>query len=174
MIWYNHLAYGYTPHPHPHPHPTLPPPIPTPTHSNTHPWQLPTNFICWFYCFILLLAFGCSNPTLPAGGFLDRHGDQAIITCKSNNVQWEIICRDGQWHGDVGECTGSKYTDICTSYIGQFGWIICCIFLTVWCCNVWLFGIVSITPNPATNSVYILTYNNATNPVSSIDAFHVC
>ena len=58
-------------------------------------------------------AFGCSNPTPPADGFVDRRGDHAIITCQSNNAQWEMTCRDGEWQGYIGDCSESKHNKMC-------------------------------------------------------------
>ena len=55
-------------------------------------------------------AFGCSNPRVPDGAFVDRQGDRIVIACTSNDGKWEVICRDGQWHGDFGECPERKHT----------------------------------------------------------------
>ena len=57
---------------------------------------------------IYFTVFGCSNPTAPDDSVLDRNGDHAIIICDSNNGRWEITCRDGEWHGDIGICSESK------------------------------------------------------------------
>ena len=57
---------------------------------------------------IYFAAFGCSNPTPPANGFVDRQGDRAVITCASNNEQWHLLCSDSEWHGDVGDCSEGK------------------------------------------------------------------
>ena len=65
-------------------------------------------------------AFGCSNPTPPANGVVNRQGGHAFITCDYDNAQWEIICVGGQWHGDTGECSASKHVDIFQFYVGQF------------------------------------------------------
>ena len=65
-------------------------------------------------------AFGCSNPTPPANGFVNRQGDHAIITCEYDNAHWEILCMGGQWHGDTEECSASKHICISISYVGRF------------------------------------------------------
>ena len=46
----------------------------------------------------------------PANGFVDRQGDRAVITCATNNEQWEILCREGEWHGGFKECGEGKDT----------------------------------------------------------------
>ena len=53
-------------------------------------------------------AVGCSNPVPPAGGFVERQGDRALIVCESTDNKWEIICQDGEWQGDFGDCSESK------------------------------------------------------------------
>ena len=58
--------------------------------------------------FIHITAFGCSNPPSPANGFVDRQGDRAFVTCTYNNVQWKIVCRDDEWHGDFEGCAEGK------------------------------------------------------------------
>ena len=62
----------------------------------------------WFSIIISSSAFGCSNPTAPGGGSVERRENHALITCESTNVQWEITCKDGHWQGDFGECSECK------------------------------------------------------------------
>ena len=62
------------------------------------------NFICF-------TVYGCSDPKLPIGASIDRQGNHALITCaSSDDMQWKITCKEGQWDGDIGDCSGSKLT----------------------------------------------------------------
>ena len=62
-------------------------------------------------------AFGCADPQVPEDGLINRQGDRAVITCESSAEEWEIICRDDQWHGDFRECSESKHTSTCPEYV---------------------------------------------------------
>ena len=61
--------------------------------------------------------FGCSDPKPPLGGYIRRQGDRVVISCESTATQWEIVCRDGQWHGDYEQCAESKEP---VAYVHQY------------------------------------------------------
>ena len=44
----------------------------------------------------------------PTNGFVERHGDRALIICESTNTKWDIVCDDGEWQGDFSDCPESK------------------------------------------------------------------
>ena len=56
--------------------------------------------------FIVSLAFGCTDPSIPAHANINWEGDRATISCPDpSDVTWEITCRDGQWQGPHGNCS---------------------------------------------------------------------
>ena len=86
--------------------------------------------------YVHVSAFGCSNPTPPTNGLIDRQGDRAYITCASNSFQWEIVCREGAWHGDFGKCAESKFSH---EYLyGKREYTVTCRKLnTFWSMKIW-------------------------------------
>ena len=52
--------------------------------------------------------FGCADPLPPENGFVERTDGLATIGCLGlDGVTWEIVCRNGEWSGDIGSCTAS-------------------------------------------------------------------
>ena len=42
---------------------------------------------------------------------INRQRNHAVITCaSSDDAQWKITCKDGQWDGVIGDCSGCKLT----------------------------------------------------------------
>ena len=69
---------------------------------------------------LFFTAVGCSNPVPPAESFVERQGDRALIICESTDSKWEIICNDGEWQGDVGDCSKSKVMHTHKHYMKHF------------------------------------------------------
>ena len=50
--------------------------------------------------------FGCSDPTPPDHGFIKHDKDQAEVHCHiSRDDTWEIFCHNGEWVGDLRNCS---------------------------------------------------------------------
>ena len=64
--------------------------------------------------FKFFAAFGCPDPLPPDNGYVERKDDLATIGCLGfDDVTWEIICRNGEWIGEFGDCLiGQIYDSI--------------------------------------------------------------
>ena len=55
--------------------------------------------------------FGCRDPETPVHGYLKRDRDRAEIHCHiSKDDIWEIFCHEGEWKGEVGNCSAGKWS----------------------------------------------------------------
>ena len=57
----------------------------------------------------VIAVFGCPDPDPPAHGYIKRDKDRVQIHCHfSEDDKWELSCHEGQWNGDVGNCSTGK------------------------------------------------------------------
>ena len=47
----------------------------------------------------------CPDVETPEGAVVNRIGDQARVNCASTGETWYMTCRNGEWLGDMGDCT---------------------------------------------------------------------
>ncbi len=56
----------------------------------------------------MLAVEGCVEPQLPAGAWIKRYGDEALVGCGPDvHTTWLLTCVHGQWDGHVDACTTS-------------------------------------------------------------------
>ncbi len=54
--------------------------------------------------FLPCSAVGCPDIKAPPGGKVERHGNDAVITCSEKAQTRYITCKGSEWIGDVGNC----------------------------------------------------------------------
>lgn len=74
-------------------------------------WQFPCFYdcvcvgvsvtVCMRSCVSVI---GCGQPKMPSGAYLTRNGDQAFIGCSGHRRSWNLLCRNNEWVGEIGEC----------------------------------------------------------------------
>ncbi len=56
-------------------------------------------------------AFGCPSLKQPEGTRVSYDDNVAEVTCGgSTGKTWKVICQNGKWVGDLGNCTKSKHS----------------------------------------------------------------
>ncbi len=53
-----------------------------------------------------LTATGCPSFDLPREAWMVRTGENMKIQCNNTGEVWYLTCREGEWIGDFGNCTG--------------------------------------------------------------------
>ncbi|ELU05604.1 hypothetical protein CAPTEDRAFT_217448 [Capitella teleta] len=48
---------------------------------------------------------GCADVTLGADKWLERKAEFMLVGCHGEQMNWRMVCVDGEWHGHVGNCT---------------------------------------------------------------------
>lgn len=66
--------------------------------------------VCIYYYMTLVLSvvclvYGCSDLESTEGATIWRHADSAAIVCNYTGETWYLTCLDGEWTGEVGNCT---------------------------------------------------------------------
>ena len=58
---------------------------------------------------LVVSVFGCIDPIPPAHGYVKREKNRADIYCHiPSDETWEILCHEGEWKGDFGNCSIGK------------------------------------------------------------------
>ena len=55
--------------------------------------------------FLLIVAVGCANPVLTPDFSVKRSAETLSVTCNATSQSWRLVCKDGAWVGDIGNCT---------------------------------------------------------------------
>ena len=53
-------------------------------------------------------AIGCPSLRARSGMTAKISGDIAMVTCESTGGSWQMTCRNGRWHGKLGNCTAGR------------------------------------------------------------------
>ncbi|KAK2156864.1 hypothetical protein LSH36_203g01055 [Paralvinella palmiformis] len=48
---------------------------------------------------------GCADIKAPANATWRRDGQKLTVRCNNTDRTWYLVCKDNQWHGDLGNCS---------------------------------------------------------------------
>ena len=52
------------------------------------------------------VAKGCSDVEAPRDSWMVKAGDSVRVQCNVSGEVWYLTCKDGNWMGDLGNCSG--------------------------------------------------------------------
>ena len=57
---------------------------------------------------LLSSATGCAEPKIPKHAWMRREGEAMVVRCNRTHEQWNLVCKETEWVGEVGNCSGEQ------------------------------------------------------------------